>query len=99
MKEWLNKFWKWKVKVKVAQCPTLCNPMDYTVCGLLQGRILEWVAFPFSRGSFQPRDRIQVTCIVGRFLPAEPQGKPKINFDTSVNRYGCWGLTENNKIL
>ena len=41
-----------KVKVKVAQsCPTLCNPMDYTVHGILQARILEWVAFPFSRGS------------------------------------------------
>ena len=41
-----------KVKVKVAQsCPTLCDPMDYTVCGILQARILEWVAFPFSRGS------------------------------------------------
>ena len=38
-----------KVKVKVAQlCPTLCNPMDYTVRGILQARILEWVAFHFS---------------------------------------------------
>ena len=38
------------VKVKVAQlCLTLCDPMDYTVHGLLQARILEWVAFPFSR--------------------------------------------------
>ena len=46
-----------KVKMKVAQsCPTLCNPMDYTVRGILQARILEWVAFPFSRGSSQPRD-------------------------------------------
>ena len=36
-----------KVKVKVAQlCPTLCDPMDYTVHGILQARILEWVAFP-----------------------------------------------------
>ena len=36
-------------KVKVAQsCPTLCNPMDYTAHGILQARILEWVAFPFS---------------------------------------------------
>ena len=36
------------MEVKVAQsCPTLCNPMDYTVCGILQTRILEWVAFPF----------------------------------------------------
>ena len=44
-------------KVKVAQlCPTLCDTMDYTVHGILQARILEWVAFPFSRGSSQPRD-------------------------------------------
>ena len=40
--------------LKVAQsCPTLCDPMDYTVHGILQARILEWVAFPFSRGSSQ----------------------------------------------
>ena len=38
-----------EVKVKVTQlCPTLCDPMDYTVHGILQARILEWVAFPFS---------------------------------------------------
>ena len=43
---------KVKVKVKVTQsCSTLCDPMDYTVHGILQARILEWVAFPFSRGS------------------------------------------------
>ena len=44
------------------QFPTLCNPMDYTytVRGILQGRILEWVDFPFSRGSSQSRDRTQV---------------------------------------
>ena len=46
-----------KVKMRVAQlCPTLCNPMDYIVHGILQVRILEWVAFPFSRGSSQPRN-------------------------------------------
>ena len=46
-----------KVKVDVAQlCPTLFNPIDCTVHGILQARILEWVAFPFSRGSFQLRD-------------------------------------------
>ena len=61
-------------KVKVAQsCPTLCDPMDYVVHGILQARILEWVAFPFSRGSSQPRSSaMQVDS-----LPAEPQGKPK----------------------
>ena len=60
----------WKVvRVKVTQsCPTLCNPMDYTVHGILQARILEWVACPFSRGSSQSRDRTQVCCIVGRFF-------------------------------
>ena len=43
--------------VKVAQsCSTLCDPMDNTVHGIFQARILEWVAFPFSRGSSQPRD-------------------------------------------
>ena len=46
------------VKVKVAQSRlTLCNPMDYAIHGILQARILEWVAFPFSRGSSQPRDQ------------------------------------------
>ena len=44
----------------------LGNPMDYTVHGILQARILEWVAFPFSRGTSQPRDRTQVSCTVGR---------------------------------
>ena len=45
------------MKVKVAQsCQILCHPMDYTVYGILQARILEWVAIPFSRGSSQPRD-------------------------------------------
>ena len=58
-----------KVKVKVAQsCQTLCNPMDYKVHGILQVRILEWVAFPFSRGSSQPRDRTWVSCIAGGFF-------------------------------
>ena len=61
--------WKWKVKVKVARsCLTLCDPMDYTVQGILKARLLEWVAFPFSRGSSQPRDGTQVSCIAGGFF-------------------------------
>ena len=59
----------WKVKVKVAQlCPTFCNPMAYTFHGILQARILEWVAFPFTRRSTQLRDRTRVSCIAGRFF-------------------------------
>ena len=48
--------------------PTLCDPMDYTVHGILQARILEWVAFPFSRGSSQLRDRTQISRIAGGFF-------------------------------
>ena len=58
-----------KMKVKVTQlCLTLCHPMDYTVHEILQARILEWVAFPFSRGSTQPRDQDQVSHIAGRLF-------------------------------
>ena len=56
-------------KVKVTQlCSAVCNPMDYTVHGILQASIPEWVAFPFSRGSSQPRDRTLVSCIAGGFF-------------------------------
>ena len=52
-------------------CPTLCEPMDCSPPGssdhgILQARILEWVAISFSRGSSWPRDRTQVSRIVGR---------------------------------
>ena len=56
-------------EVKVAQsCPALCDPMDDTVRGILQDRILEWVAVPFSRGSSQPRDQTQVSRTAGGFF-------------------------------
>ena len=56
-------------KVKVAQsCLTLCNPMNYTFHGILQARILEWVAIPFSREASQPRNRAQVSRIAGGFF-------------------------------
>ena len=67
----------------VAQlCPTLWDPMDCSppgssVCGILQARTLEWVAMLSSRGSSQPRDRTQVSHVVGRFFTIEPPGKPK----------------------
>ena len=51
---------------------TLCDPMDYTVYGILQARILEWVDFPTSRGSSQPR----FPTLQADYLPAKPQGKP-----------------------
>ena len=55
--------------VRVAQaCPTLWDPMGYTVHGILQARTLEWIAFPLSRGSSQPRDRTQGFHIAGGFF-------------------------------
>ena len=61
--------------------PPLCDPMDCSppgssVRGISQARILEWGAIPFSRGSSQPRDQIQVSCIAGRFFTSELPGKP-----------------------
>ena len=54
---------------KVTQtCLTLCDPVDYTVHGILQAGILQWVVFSFSRGSSQPKDQTQVSCIAGRFF-------------------------------
>ena len=54
-------------------CPTLCNSMDCSppgssVHGILQVRMLEWVAISFSRGSSQSRDQTQVFCIAGRLF-------------------------------
>ena len=51
--------------------------MDYTVRGILQVKILVWVAFPISRGSSQPRDWTQVSHIAGRFFTSWATGKPK----------------------
>ena len=49
--------------------PTLCNPLDYTsVYGILQAKILELVSIFFSRGSSQPRDSTQVSCIAYKFF-------------------------------
>ena len=65
-------------------CPTLCDPLDCSPSGssahgILQARILEWVAMPSSRGSSQPMDQNCISggsCIAGGFFTAEPPGKP-----------------------
>ena len=71
------------MKVKVAQlCLNLCNPMDYTIHEILQARILEWVAFPISRGSSQSRDQTQVSCIADRVFTSWATG-------VGLNPIGC----------
>jgi len=59
---------------------TLCEPpKDYTAHGILQARRLEWVAFPFSRGSSQPRDPTQVSHMAGGFFyQLSHKGRPRM---------------------
>ena len=72
------KKWKWKPLCLV----WLCNPMDYTVHEILQARILEWVAFSFSRGSPNPGIKPRSPTLQADSLPSEPPGKP-------LNTYNC----------
>ena len=66
--------------MKITQlCPTLCDPMDYTVHRILQARILEWVTVPFSRLSYKPRDRTQAYLHCRWILyQLSHQGSPRI---------------------
>ena len=66
------------MKVKVAQsCLTLCDPMDYTVHGILQARILEWDAVPSPGDPPNPGIKPSSPALQVDSSPAEPQGKPK----------------------
>ena len=88
--------------------PTLCDPMDYSrpgpsVCGILQARILQWIATPCSRGSSQPRNRAHgaLTALAGRFLTTSAtwevvsvnsKGDRQINVRTTSGLlYGLFG--------
>ena len=68
-------------------CPTLCHFMDCSLpgssdYGILQERILEWVAMPSSRGFSRLRDWTRISCIVGGFFTAESLGEPSVTFNT-----------------
>ena len=92
-------------------CPTLCGPMDCSLPGssahgILQARMLVWVAMPSSRGSSQPRDLTQVFCIAAQIFSELP-GKPK---NTGVGNLSLlqeifltwesnWGLLHSRQIL
>ena len=72
-------WWQWWFScwvVSDACYPVDCSPPGSSVHGILQTKILEWVAISFSRGSFQTSDRTWASCIAGRSLPSEPPGKP-----------------------
>ena len=86
---------KWGLElewVKVTQlCQTLWDPMDYTVHGILQSRILEWVAFPFSRGSSQPGIKPR-SALQADSLPAEPPGKHLRIFQRACSNSDSWAV-------
>ena len=79
----VKKSWYYLVKVKMLAtqlCLILCDPMDCnlpgsSVHGILQARILEWVAIPYCRGSSQSRYQTWISCIAD-FLPSQPPEKP-----------------------
>ena len=71
-------------------CQSLCDPMDCSppgssVHGILQARILEWVAISFSRGSSRPKDQTQVSLIAGRFFTIQPPGKPSLSLNNHIS--------------
>ena len=73
-----------------------CNPPSCPIHGILQARVLEWVAMSSSSGSSQARDQTCVSCgfcIAGRFFTSEPQGKPWLH----VRKY--FGYVGLNNIL
>ena len=82
-------------------CPTLCDPMDCSlpdssVQGVLQERIPEWVAIPFSKGSSQPRDQTRVSCSAGSFFTVwatrEAILSVFISWRSPGNSYAFWSL-------
>ena len=72
------------MKVEVTQlCLTLCDPMDYTVHGILQARILEWAAISFSKDLPDPGIEPRSPALQADSLPAEPPGKPRQDMEAT----------------
>ena len=80
----MSTFGVYMLGLAAQSCPTLCDPLDCSlpgssVHGILQARILEWVAMPSSRGSSQPRDQTEVSSTLwADSVPSEPSGKPSV---------------------
>ena len=96
------------VQMKVTQsCPTFCDPMPCIVHEILQDRILEWVAFPFSRVSSHPGIEPMSPALQADSLPAEPRRKPKNTGVGSLSLFlglfptqeSNWGLQPCRQIL
>ena len=84
-----------------------CSPSGSCVHGILQARILEWVATSFSRGPSRPRNQTCVSCIAGGFFTTEPPGKPLLliiqeqtglRIEQIWGSGGCWENTDNTHV-
>ena len=80
-------------------CPALCNPVDCSlpgssIHGILQARILEWVAIPSSRGSSHPGIKSGSPALQADSLPSEPPGKPYVESRTLYDDLICKAETE-----
>ena len=97
----ITPFWKWVTQL----CPTLCDPLDYTVRGILQARIMEWIASPgdLPNSGIEPRS----PTLQADSLPAELQEKPKSTGVGSLSlcqeifptQESNWGLPNCRQIL
>ena len=104
-----KKLWHWKMSPPGQKVSIMLlgkwSESHLVVCNsaILQARILEWVAFPFSRGSSQPRDQTQVSCIAGRFFTSwatrEAPGNSRGQLLTAPERKKWLGQTRNNAQL
>ena len=100
--KWVRSFY---LKVKVTQsCPTLWDPMDcslpglsWIVHGILQARILDWLAVPFSRGSSQPRDWTQASNTAGRFFTSWATREAHYLLLKANSYSGLWYLSDKAK--
>ena len=75
-----HQFFQWIFRNDFLCDPLDCSPPGSSAHGIIQARILKWVAMPSSKGSSQPRDRSPascISCIAGGFFTTEPPGKPK----------------------
>jgi len=72
-------------QLRLSLCNAMnCSPLGSSVHGILQAKILEWVAIPFSRGSYWPRAITHISCVAGGFFTTVPPGKPSPHLHTGV---------------
>ena len=73
-----------------------CSPPGFSIHGIFQARILEWVAISFARGSSQHMDQTHISCLAGTLFTTEPLGKPKAMFSSVA--HSCPTICDSNTL-